>query len=307
MWRRLIKPLIDADLLVYQAAFAGQYKDEETGLFVPKRFEDAAEVFDELVELICAEVWATDSPLLFLTGNKSLLPIYNRYRKSHGEEPIEYVPNFREHVASVRPYKERKSEKPYHYKNLQAYCLAKYETVVAWGMEADDLLAVYQSSRLAFLDTIICSRDKDLRQVPGMQYSWECGGQPGFGPANIPEIGDLELITKRREKADGTFVTNSKLKGTGLKFFYSQIITGDPVDTIPGLPKGGATLAYKTLKDCKTEDEMYDAVSGLYQNRYGDGGEAAMLEQARLLWMCRRLDEQGNPVQYLPPSQREVS
>lgn len=297
-------PLIDGDILVYEASYASQYKDEESGETRAKPFEDAAEIFDERIKQVCSEVWATEEPILFLTGNRTLLPIYNRMRKTNGKEPIQYVPNFREQVAISRPYKERESTKPHHYKNLQAYCLANYEVVVGWGLEADDLLSVRQSSRLAFLDTIICSRDKDLRQVPGMQYSWEVGNQPGWGPVRVDEIGDLELITKERVK-DGKTTYTHKLKGTGLKFFFSQVVTGDPVDTIPGIPGAGPKVAYEILSECTTEQEMFDNVAYLCREKVGKGWKKYLKEQIDLLWMVRELDEEGQPVLYVPPHLRE--
>ena len=256
---------------------------------MPKDFSDVVEVFEHRVKEIEDACWANEPSLLFLTGDKSLLRVVNKQRKRDGEEPLEYVPNFREQLAVTRAYKERKSSKPYHYYNLRAYIFQNYETVIAWGMEADDLLAVYQNPDLS---TIICSRDKDLRQVEGMTYSWECGQQAAFGPVAVDSIGTLELPKP------------NKVVGTGLKFFYAQAITGDPVDTIPGLPRGGPALAYKTLKDCETEEEMYDAVAALYEDKWGEEWEERMLEQLRLLYMVRELDEEGKPIMYVPPKER---
>lgn len=248
------------------------------------------EVFEHRLKEIEDACWANEPSTLFLTGDATLLRNVNRQRKRDGREPLEFVPNFREQIAVTRKYKERKSNKPFHYHNLRAYILQEHSPTIAWGMEADDLLAVYQD-RLG-LTTVICSRDKDLRQVPGMQYGWECGEQPGFGPSLIDEIGTLELPKP------------NKVVGTGLKFFFAQAITGDPVDTIPGLPRGGPALAYKTLKDCETEEEMYDAVASLYENKYGEEWEEKLTEQLSLLWMVRELDEEGQPVMYVPPSRR---
>lgn len=291
-----MKCLIDTDILVYECAYAGEYKDEETDEKVPRPFDDVIEVFEQRLKEIEDECWANEPSLLFLTGDERLLRLENRQRKRDGQEALPWVPNFRIEVAKSTPYKARKSTKPYHYHNLRAYILSEYrkkeQVVIAWGMEADDMLSVLQDKK--HLTTIICSRDKDLRQVPGMQYSWECGAQPGWGPTKVEELGEIELPKP------------NKLVGTGLKFFFAQAITGDPVDTIPGLPRGGPSLAYKTLAPCETEEEMYNAVADLYERKIGEGWEGYLEEQLTLLWLVRELDEHGEPVPYRPPERQQV-
>lgn len=96
-----------------------------------------------------------------------------------------------------------------------------------------------------FQETIICSRDKDLRMCPFWHYGWEHGNQPEFFPTYVERLGEITLSEDKK-----------KIKGTGLKFFYSQLITGDTVDNIPGLPKGGPVLAALTLADAVSEQEM---------------------------------------------------
>ena len=244
-------------------------------------------------------MWSTEPPLLFLTNDRRLHKKVNKQRKKEGKEELEYMPNFRDEVAQKKEYKgNRKAEKPFHYDNLTAYIFSKYDVKVAVGMEADDLMSVYQWERVkqGHLDTIICSRDKDLRITPGMHFSWSCGRQEQFGPARVTELGELKLIKN-----------NKKIFGTGLSFFYSQLITGDVVDNVPGLPKGGPVLAYKTLAECGSELEMFNSVAALYQDRFGDDWRAEMREQTDLLWMVRELDEKGEPIRYVFPDEREAS
>ncbi|AWD90605.1 exonuclease-like protein [Pseudomonas phage Njord] len=90
------------------------------------------------------------------------------------------------------------------------------------------------------------------------------------------------------------------LKGSGLKFFYAQIIMGDSADNYNGIPGKGCTFAFNLLDGCKTEEELYKAVLGAYKDHYGTGKHLAlnyrgtqqeltayqrMLEQGRLAWM----------------------
>ena len=72
----------------------------------------------------------------------------------------------------------------------------------------------------------------------------------------------------------------------GLKFFYTQILTGDRADNIKGLYGVGPKKAEKMLAECKTEADMYEEC--LHQ--YG-GEEYRVIENARLLWLRREPDQ----------------
>lgn len=283
--------LIDADILIYEMGFGGQPKHKLTGLPVVKDFEHVAESLHQKIREIEGECWADEPSILFLTNDSTLNKMWNRQRKTDGLEPITYKPNFRIATAISKPYKgTRKAEKPFHVNNIRAYMLANYNCVVANGMEADDLLAIYQT-KAAPLTTVICSRDKDLRMVEGMQFSWVCGKQPQFGPKAVDTLGEITYNEK-----------TNKLKGTGSKFFYSQFITGDTVDNIPGLPRGGPSLAFKLLEGKRSEVDMFTAVADRYRDKLGDGWEVYMKEQADLLWMVRELNEDGSPVLWEKPN-----
>lgn len=275
----------------YEIGFSGEY--EEDGVKIVREFDFVAELFDQKIKEICAEVWATEPPTLYLTNDRRLHKKVNKKLKKDGKEELEYVPNFRDEVAKKKAYKgNRKQEKPFHYDNLTAYIFANYDVKVAVGMEADDLMSIDQWERVknGDLSTVICSRDKDLRITPGFHFGWPCGKQAQFGPCRVSELGEL-TITKDRKK----------VRGNGLKFFYSQLITGDSTDNIPGLPRGGPALAYESLHDCETEAQLFERVAGLYKDKFGDEWETEMREQADLLWMVRELNEDGMPVMYKWP------
>lgn len=235
---------------------------------------------------------ATEPPLLFLTNTARINKLKNKERAKNGEEQIALVENFREEVAKEKEYKgTRKADKPFHYYNLLAHIRGSYNTMVhEGGIEADDYMCITQFSRLEQRDTIICSRDKDLRQCPGFHFSWEVAKQPSYGPVWVEPIGHLELQKN-----------NKKLFGTGHKFFYSQLLTGDVVDNIGGLPKFGPVAAFKLLHDVNTEYDCYKLVSEKYIGVYGDEWKEKLLEQAYLLWMIRELNEDGSPKMWEPP------
>jgi len=277
--------LIDGDVLVYELAFSGQYTDEETGDLVIRDFDFVAELLDQKIKEICGECWSDEPPLLFLTNDSTLNKMYNRKRKAEGLEPLDYKPNFRIAIAKDKPYKgNRKQDKPFHRDNVRAYMLEKYECVVANGMEADDMLAVYQTQAPP-LSTIICTRDKDLRMVEGMHFGWPCGRQPQFGPARVDKLGELQL-------------NGNKLTGTGSKFFYSQVLTGDTTDNYGGLPRCGPAKSFKLLEGEQSEADLFKAVSGAYRDKFGDDWRDKMLEQAQLAWMVVELDSSSQPVMW---------
>jgi len=278
-----MKCLIDSDVLVYEIGFSSQFTDEESGELVILDFDKVAEMLDQRIREIEEECWSTEPSTLYLTNDPTLNKMLNRHNKAHGLPPVEYKENFRVALSVSKPYKgQRKQEKPFHRDNIRAYMLSKYDVVVANGLEADDLLAVHQTIAPP-LSTIICTRDKDLRMVQGMHYGWPCGAQPQFGPKQVDGVGELTLH-------------NGKLKGTGMRFFYSQLITGDSVDNIPGLPRGGPVLAYGLLAEAEDEPTMYERVTSKYKEKLGDGWETYFEEQVNLLHMVTELNEDGTPV-----------
>lgn len=262
-----MQPLLDADILLYEIGFATQKKIE--GEIVPAPVEEVNELIDSKIKEICASVYATESPLLYITGKG----------------------NFRYQVAKQQAYKgNRKSIKPFHYAYIKAYLQAQWGAVVVDGMEADDALCIEQTKRLHLRDTIICTRDKDLAQCPGFHYTWECGKQGEKSPYWVEGVGEIKLKGAK------------KIVGHGSKFFYSQILWGDSTDTYGGLQGCGPIGAFNIINPCNTEGEMYEAVLEAYRAKHGDEAEERLLEQARLAWMVREVDEEGKPVMWNPPN-----
>lgn len=261
-----MKCLVDADILCYEVAAAAEssWKHEHPHadplwLFEnPPPFDWVETKLKNVMAIIEGECESTEPSIMFFTGKT----------------------NFRNDIAKTVPYKPRLDNKPYHYHNVKAYLKGAYVFQQMEGLEADDLMSIYQ---LATADeTVICSRDKDLRAVSGLVYSWECNGQARFGPYCVGGYGKLSLSNNRQ-----------KLDGFGLKFFLGQCLTGDRIDGIPGLAGMGAVGAYKILGDTQTYTEGLEAVREAYSK---SGGDAYLLEQGRLLWMTRELHEDGSPV-----------
>lgn len=256
-----MKALVDGDVLVYEVGFGCLTGWEGDG---PPPFDRAADLLDNKIGNILATVGATEHQI-YLTGKD----------------------NFRHNIATIKPYKgNRQQEKPFHYYNLRAYMQGKWNAIIVDGKEADDAMAIEQWKDYILAEgnpfyepaTIIASRDKDLKQVPGLHYSWELGNQPSFGPKFISEA-------------------------EGMRFFYYQCLVGDVVDNIQGLPKCGPVKANKILSDTLDTLELFKAVREAYRGFYEDFemADKMFLENAQLLWMVRELDEEGKPKMYEPP------
>lgn len=267
-----MQPLIDADVLLHEIGWSGEFKDKKDGEHVLLPFESVEELLTNKIRLICEDVEATQPPILFVSSSDRIVEIANSYYRLKGLPELVHTPNFRYEVAKTRPYKgNRKNPKPLHFENIFAHMLTHYDVVVSQnGLEADDEMSIEQFKRK---DTIICSRDKDLRITPGRHFSWECGKQRSIGPEETDELGFLVKDGK-------------KYYGYGKKFFYFQMLCGDVADNIPGLKGWGEVYAYQLINPLKTEEEMFKTVRKAYIEVMGkENAKEYFLEQANLLWI----------------------
>jgi hypothetical protein len=306
-----MKALIDADVLFYEVGFSGQslnkelMDDEGNPVLEVRSWEWVQNLFDSKIEQICKEVEADEPPLLFITNTVYINRLLNRKRRWQEEEELPFIPVFRHLLAKDKPYKFGRAEvKPYHFKNLVNHAMSEYEHVIdETGLEADDRMCLYQHNAPP-LTTIICSRDKDLRQCKGLHYSWECGVQRSIGPLIVDHLG---VLTAKNEKERLTIKPKPLLKvfGTGAKWLYYQMIVGDAVDNIGGLKKGGPVTAYELLKNCKTERECFEKVRDRYKAT-GEGWKERMREAADLVYMIREYNEDGSWKRWKPPIEDSV-
>jgi hypothetical protein len=275
----LNKDGIDGDILLHELGWSGQFKDNETGEDILLSWDHVYDLLQAKIEEICLEVGATEPPTFFITDSQWIADVENRACKWNGEHPREFQEGFRYALAISKPYKgTRKNPKPLYFYAILHDLLFNRDCVVSkGGLEADDELGIAQCSDEQGR-TIICSRDKDLRIIPGWHYSWECGAQGSIGPTYTDRVGWLE----KRQTGD--------VLGFGLSFFYYQMLVGDSADNIPGLPKWGKVKAYNLLKDLKTEKELFEAVKAAYKETMGSESKEYFFEQANLLWIRQERD-----------------
>jgi hypothetical protein len=275
--------LIDGDLLVHEISVLGEYYEEddvEKEHLKIRDFRYLEEIAVNRIEEICEAANCYCTPLIYLSGSN----------------------NFRYDVAKEKPYKgNRDKDKPIHFENVKWFLISRYDAQVVEGIEADDALAIFQTEfNKKGHTTVICTRDKDLRQVPGWHYGWEVGNQPEYALSFVDELGTLEATWKEgfSEKTGKPTRSFKKISGTGYKWFCAQILVGDTTDNIPGLKGCGGKKAYDSLEGCTSEEEALSIVKGLYEEAYGDQYEQKLTEQAQLVWMVRELDEDGKPVMW---------
>ncbi len=180
--------------------------------------------------------------------------------------------NFRETIATIKPYKgNRPDKKPAHYNAITDYIMEHHNGEMVCGMEADDAMGIEQFADYASkrdgeaLSTRICTIDKDLDMIPGLHYSWAINRK---GVVVRPEM----LYEVDMDGAD--------------RAFYTQLLSGDTTDNIPGVPGLGKTRATSIINDCQDEEEMYWAALCEYSKKYSRPMEA-LIENARLLWILR--------------------
>lgn len=250
-----MKALIDGDILLYSIGSATN--DEGHPLSWPLTLAR----LDGKIHQIVREAGADDY-IIYITGEG----------------------NFRHDEATIKPYKgNRNQPKPHHYDRIKKYFsnTTNHKVEFVNGYEADDAMAIEQYKDLerylkntyeyattyeARARTIICSRDKDLRMVPGWHYEWH---------------------DNSKKKKDPYYVSEAE----GFNWFFQQLLMGDTVDNILGLYGVGPTHAKRFLKDADDIDKMYSIVREQYEKRFGSYWRMFMNENARLLWMLREPDD----------------
>lgn len=238
-----IKALIDADIIAYQQGYSNERKvsldfsvDDDTNddidygfkegdAFKVASLEASINTAKEAVENIIERVGASDVLLMF-TG-------YLNYRKLLNSN---YKANRKNNI------------KPIYLKEIKDYLKTSFPSVEVPGLEADDLLGLYQTKQ-----TIICSIDKDLNQIPGKHFNWQ-----------------KDIVYSITEEE-------------AHYLFCEQTLKGDPTDNYGGIYRVGEKTAQKALNEGDFED-WWSIVENTYYTK-GYTKEALLLNarMARIL------------------------
>ena len=204
--------LVDSDIVAYRCAASAE--GEEPGIALAR--------VDELMERILFNTNA-DSYRAFIGGKDNFRYKYNPQYKANRTQP-----------------------KPIHLQACRDWLVSEWKAEIVNGMEADDALGINQTT-----ETVICSIDKDLRQIPGQHFNFV--------------------------KLDWTEVDEY----TSHYNLYRQFIEGDKSDNIIGMYGMGPKRAEKELYGLHP-DEMFNRVRELYQD------DKRMLMNGHCLYIWRK-------------------
>lgn len=200
-------------------------------------------------------------------------------------------------IATVKPYQgQRKNHKPKNWEHLRSVLEEAnelWETAVWADREADDGIAYHASKYISQGRRVfIASADKDMRMLPGIHVNLET----------------YEQIVVQEEELN---VVGSNGKQFGRLWFYLQMLHGDAVDNIPGLPRVlstsgkmilcGEVTAERVLGDPLRILDAFTTTCVAYKEYYGEQWTDAMVEQAALLWLSREADASD----WCPPEMAE--
>jgi 5'-3' exonuclease len=206
--------LIDADIVTYRCAATAE---EEPEWIAVARTRD-------LIEQILGDVDAKSYKLYLTGGNNFRKKIYPEYKANREGRPV-----------------------PKHLNACRLYTSKEWGAEVTDGYEADDALGMSQTG-----ESVICSIDKDLLQIPGKHW-------------NFVKREYQEISVER-----------------GLREFYTQLLIGDQSDNIKGCPGIGKAKAPRILEGCDTEEDMFEACRITYED------DTLMELNGKLLWVWRK-------------------
>lgn len=207
--------LIDGDIVTFRAAFSAE---EESEPYI------ACSRASTMVEEILAATGASEFRI-FLSGQD----------------------NFRYRVYPEYKANRLDAKRPKWEKDVRAFLELDWKAELSEGCEADDLMSMNQTD-----NSVICTIDKDLDQVPGLHYN--------FVKKELYNVTPEESIYN----------------------FYYQLLVGDTADGIKGVPGIGPVKARRILGACESEREMFVAC----REAYGNDEELEM--NAKVLWLWRK-------------------
>lgn len=274
--------VIDADSIVYAAAFAAQdwaIFDEDGRLYGTYNLKgDAKE----------AAIYAGDTVEPFPRGEDEARANTDSFMENIIEqfEKVEDVivwltvpdltKNFRYSVSEDYKGNRKEFQKPFHYQVVRDHLIDKWNAKVSReGWEADDELSAigWKTWEKGMETVILCSIDKDLDTVPGHHYRW---------PTHNKE-GDLYFVSWKE----------------AMHNFWCQVLTGDKADNIKGLHRVGPKRADSLLSGETTEEGYYNTckrhwIVNLEKEGYS---EEEAIEQmhitCKLLYLMRGDDDEG--------------
>ena len=238
-----MKLLIDADYVVYKCCASAETEIDwgNDVIVVTSKFSDALACVKREINKIRNEfIWDVPEIILFFSDSTN-------FRKS-------IQPSYKGH---------RNRKKPCGYKRVINALQEEYEVIVMPTLEADDALGIYATANPG---NVICSPDKDMRQIPGRLFDMK------------------ETMTVKEEDAD--------------EWHLIQTLAGDQTDGYAGVPGIGVKRAAALFKE---DGFSWDTVVKAFADK--DLSEEIALENARLARILRYTDydfNESKPILWSP-------
>lgn len=214
--------LIDADYIVYKSCAANETEIDWGNdlITVTSRFSEAYDMVKRELGNIAAALGCFDDSILFFSDSIN-------FRKC-------IDPDYKGH---------RNRKKPCGYKRVINALKDEYPVVIMPTLEADDALGIYATKEEGH---ILCSPDKDMRQIPGNLYDL---------------TQDVSTITPEE----------------GRRWHLIQTLAGDQTDGYSGVPGIGIKRAEALFEK---EGYTWETVVKAFADK--DLDEAVALQNARL-------------------------
>lgn len=215
--------LIDGDSLIYILAW--QFRELPLG-----------EAEAENLDIVCGTV------------DQMLIGIFQATNATHYLGAIG-KPNdkcFRYSIAKHKPYKGTRSKEPEEWvvrfkPGIVQHLRESWKFCWFEGLEADDLVSLTAEQHvLVGRDFVVCSPDKDLRQIAGTHYDYK--------KQDFADVDDRQ--------AD--------------RNFWMQMLTGDDSDNIAGVPGIGPKKAGEKLDKADHDNVFYEQVVRAEYIKYFD-------------------------------------
>lgn len=265
--------LIDGDIVVYQAGFASDQRyysilDIDDGHREVARFQykkDADEyVVTQPERSLRIEKGYEYEPLENCLHSVKLM-VENIKAKTKSNGALVFLSgksedNFRMEIDKEYKANRDASHKPHWTAEIRQYLVSNYGALVTSTIEADDAIGIEHNNLIRLSKTltpIICSLDKDLLTIPGRHYNWR--------KDEFTDVSELEAA----------------------KNFWRQMLTGDTVDNIKGVPKIGKVKAARLIDHLMDEDIMKDVVVSQYQVAFPSTWKEEYAKNYHLLYILR--------------------
>ena len=237
-----MKLLVDADFIVYKSCAACETEIDwgDDVIMVISQFSQAYKAVKREIQKIENAFFSSTGTILFFSDSS----------------------NFRKLVLdSYKGHRNRK--KPCGYRRVIEQLKTEYEVIRMPNIEADDAMGIYATLHP---ENVICSPDKDMRQIPGKLY-------------NLDEV---TLISEE----------------DGRNWHYIQTMAGDQTDGYGGVPGIGVKRATELLEK---DGYKWSTVVKAFAEKGLD--EDIALQNARLAKILQCFDYDlttGQPILWTP-------